>query len=105
LFLRVDENLTFANAAFLESIAANYLAKEENITDVILVLSSVNTIDSSALEVLERMLESARELKVRLHLSDIKGPVMDKLEKSHLLELLNPGKVFLSAHQAAEELK
>jgi SulP family sulfate permease len=105
LFLRVDENLTFANAAFLESIAANYLAKEENITDVILVLSSVNTIDSSALEVLERMLESARELKVRFHLSDIKGPVMDKLEKSHLLELLNPGKVFLSAHQAAEELK
>lgn len=105
LFLRVDENLTFANAAFLESIAANYLAKEENITDVILVLSSVNTIDSSALEVLERMLESARELKVRFHLSDIKGPVMDKLEKSHLLEILNPGKVFLSAHQAAEELK
>ena len=104
LFLRVDENLTFANAAFLESLVSRKLAARGDIRHVILVLSSVNSIDSTALEVLERLAESSREAEVTLHLSDVKGPVMDRLERSKLLKAIEPGQVFLSAHQAAETL-
>ncbi len=105
LFLRVDENLTFANAAFLESLVSRKLAARGDIRHVILVLSSVNSIDSTALEVLERLAESSREAEVTLHLSDVKGPVMDRLERSKLLKAIEPGQVFLSAHQAAETLQ
>jgi SulP family sulfate permease len=104
LFLRVDENLTFANATFLESMISRELATLPDIRDVILVFSSVNSVDSTALEVLERLAESSRDAGVTLHLSDVKGPVMDRLERSHLLETILPGQVFMSAHQAAETL-
>ncbi len=38
------------------------------------------------------------------HLSEVKGPVMDKLERSGFLPHLT-GKVFLSHHQAVQELQ
>jgi SulP family sulfate permease len=104
LFLRVDENLTFANAQFLESVVMNELASRASVRDVVLVMSSVNTIDSTALEALERLAENLHEAQVTLHLSDVKGPVMDRLRNTRLLKALEPGRVFLSAHQAAEEL-
>ena len=104
LFLRVDENLTFANASSLESLVNNKLATLGDIRHVILVLSSVNAIDSTALEVLERLAESSREAGVNLHLTDVKGPVMDRLERSGLIKAIAPGRVFLSAHLAAETL-
>ena len=104
LFLRVDENLTFANAAFLETLVNNELVAAGDIRHVILVLSSVNAVDSTALEVLERLAESSREAGVSLHLSDVKGPVMDRLEHSGLTRAIAPGQVFLSAHLAAEQL-
>ena len=105
LFIRVDENLTFANVAFLETLTAEYLVTNNEVKHIIFVFSSVNIIDSSALEVLERMIETTKELDVTIHLSDVKGPVMDKLKKSHLIELLRPGGVYLSANEAAETLK
>ena len=105
LFIRVDENLTFANVAFLETLTADYLVTNNEVKHIIFVFSSVNIIDSSALEVLERMIETTKELDVTIHLSDVKGPVMDKLKTSHLIELLRPGGVYLSANEAAETLK
>jgi SulP family sulfate permease len=104
LFLRVDENFSFANASFLESSVMTELAARAEVRHVVLVMSSVNAIDSTALETLERLARGAREAGVTVHLSDVKGPVMDRLKLTGLLELLGPGKVFLSAHQAAEEL-
>ncbi len=104
LFLRVDENLTFANAAFLESLVNKNLATRGEIRHVILVLSSVNAIDSTALEVLERLAESSHEAGVVLHLSDVKGPVMDRLKRSGLIDAIGQEHVFLSAHQAAQAL-
>lgn len=40
---------------------------------------------------------------VKLHLSEVKGPVMDALEKSHLLHDLT-GKVWLSQNEAFQSL-
>jgi SulP family sulfate permease len=71
---------------------------------VILVMSSVSVIDSTAVESMERLAQSLRPSGVSLHLSDVKGPVMDRLRHSHLLAAIAPGKVFLSANVAAEEL-
>jgi SulP family sulfate permease len=44
------------------------------------------------------------EQGIKLHLSEVKGPVMDKLKRSHFLSQLT-GEVFLSQHQACEALK
>ena len=98
--LRVDESLYFANARFLEDAVQARVARDPGVRHVILQCSAVNRIDLSALESLEAINERLREMGVTLHLSEVKGPVMDRLRGQHFLEALT-GRVFLSQHEAA----
>lgn len=104
LGLRVDESLTFANARYLEDFVAAQLATRPAVRHVVLQCSAVNDIDASALESLLAINERLREAGVQLHLSEVKGPVMDRLQHSPLLSQLG-GRVFLSHHQAIEALQ
>ncbi len=101
--LRVDESLFFANARFLEDKINARVACDPKIEHVILQCSAINEIDLSALESLELINERLREMKVSLHLSEVKGPVMDKLEKEHFLAQMT-GSVFLSHFKAVTAL-
>ncbi len=103
LSLRVDQSLYFANARFLEDKVYDLVAKNKDLKHVILMCPAVNEIDMSALESLEAINERLANLDVKLHFSEIKGPVMDKLEKSDFLQHLT-GKVFLSQYHAYREL-
>ncbi|SLN35843.1 putative sulfate transporter/MT1781 [Roseovarius gaetbuli] len=102
--LRVDESLYFANARFLEEKIHNRVARDPNIRHVILQCSAINEIDFSALESLETINDRLREMNVQLHLSEVKGPVMDRLEAQHFLDELT-GRVFLSQYEAVKALK
>jgi SulP family sulfate permease len=101
--LRVDESLFFANARFLEDQIHNRVARDPKIRHVILQCSAINAIDFSALESLEMINERLHEMDVKLHLSEVKGPVMDRLEEHHFLQELT-GRVFLSQYDAARNL-
>lgn len=103
-FLRIDESLYFANARFLEDTVMALVARQPELTDLVLVCAAVNQIDASALESLETINERLNNAGVRLHLSDVKGPVMDKLEGTPLLTSLG-GQVFLSAFAAWQSLQ
>ena len=102
--LRVDESLYFANARYLEDKIHNRVAKDKCVRHVILQCSAINDVDLSALESLEMINERLREMGVKLHLSEIKGPVMDRLKRGHFLSHLS-GEIFLSQHDAVETLK
>jgi SulP family sulfate permease len=102
-FLRVDESLYFANARFLEETVMDLVTREPELTDLVLVCPAVNLIDASALESLEAINERLRDAGVRLHFSEIKGPVMDRLKGTELLEHLG-GRIFLSTYEAWQAL-
>ena len=104
LTLRVDESLYFVNARFLEDLVQSRVTTGCEIKDVILMFSAVNEVDYSALESLEAINLRLIDMGVGLHLSEVKGPVMDRLKKSHLIDALN-GKVFLSQFDAWTTLK
>lgn len=95
LTLRVDESLYFANARFLEDRVAALVAERPEVKHVILMCPAVNDIDASALESLEAINHRLRDAGVTLHLSEVKGPVMDKLQRTHLIDELT-GRVFLT---------
>jgi len=99
LTLRVDESLYFVNARFLEDLIQSRVTEGCGITDVVLMFSAVNEVDFSALESLETINRRLKDIGVRLHLSEVKGPVMDRLETSHFLSELT-GRVFLSQFDA-----
>jgi len=101
--LRVDESLYFVNARFLEDLLVRRVAEGPEIRNVVLMCSAINEIDFSALESLEAINERLTEQDIGLHLSEVKGPVMDRLKSTHFLEHLN-GRVFLSQYDAWAEL-
>jgi SulP family sulfate permease len=103
LSLRVDENLFFANAGYLEDCIYAALQKNPEVKHLVLMCSACNAIDYTALEVLETINAHLRDLGVTFHLSEIKGPVMDHIENTSFLEHLT-GQVYLSQYQAYTEL-
>lgn len=101
--LRVDESLFFANARFLEDRIYQLVADNPTIRHVVLMCPAVNEIDASALESLEAINHRLKDSGVRFHLSEVKGPVMDRLKRSHFLDELTGG-VFLSQYDAFSSL-
>ncbi|MDT8342805.1 MAG: sulfate permease [Thermohalobaculum sp.] len=101
--LRVDESLYFPNARFLEDRISDAVAADPAIRHVVLMCPAVNFIDASALESLEAINQRLRDAGVALHLSEVKGPVMDRLRRSHLLDDLS-GRVFLTQFDAVHAL-
>lgn len=97
--LRVDESLYFVNARFLEDLLQNRVTRGCSIRNVVLMFSAVNEVDYSALESLETINHRLRDMGVDLHLSEVKGPVMDRLQTTHFLKDLS-GRVFLSQYDA-----
>ena len=103
LCLRVDASMFFANARAIEDRINAEVATRPDLEHVLLQCSAVNDIDASALESLETIAARLKDAGIALHFSEIKGPVMDKLKNSHLLEHLH-GRVFLTNYQAIQEL-
>ena len=101
--LRVDESLYFANSRVLEDRVNDAVAQNPNLAHVVLQCSAINDIDASALESLEAIDRRLADAGVSLHLSEVKGPVMDHLKLTHFLRDMH-GKVFLSHFQAIREL-
>ena len=95
LTIRVDESLYFASANFLEETVVQILANRPDLKHLILMCPAVNRIDASGLESLEAINRRLADAGATLHLSEVKGPVMDRLRRSHFLHDLT-GKVFLT---------
>jgi len=102
--VRIDESLMFANAAWLEEWALGFVADNPDSKHLVLNCAAINFIDGSALEVLERLEEELAHAGVTLHLAEVKGPVMDRLQKSGLIDHLGEARIHLSTHEAMTRL-
>ncbi|TJZ90355.1 sulfate permease [Paracoccus gahaiensis] len=102
--LRIDESLYFANARFLEDYIADRVTPDCDIRHVVLMCSAISDIDLSALESLEAIAHRLDTMGVTLHLSEVKGPVMDRLRCCDFLDHLT-GRVFLSQYDAWDALQ
>ena len=101
--IRVDESLCFPNARFFEDRINELVAANPAIRHAILVCSAVNEIDASALESLEAVNSRLRDGGVTFHLSEVKGPVMDRLRRSHFPRDLT-GQIHLSQYEAIRSI-
>lgn len=99
LSLRVDESLYFANSKSLEDRINLAVAKSPRLKHVVLMCSAINDIDASALESLEAIESRLASSGIALHLSEVKGPVMDRLTRTPFFAHLG-GQVFLTHYQA-----
>lgn len=103
LSIRIDESLTYLNARWLEEYVLERVAERPKLRHVILMCSAVNEIDASGLESLEAINHRLADGAIGLHLSEVKGPVTDRLKRTHFLDELN-GQIYLSQDHAFAEL-
>ncbi|WP_173933083.1 sulfate permease [Chelativorans sp. Marseille-P2723] len=103
LSIRVDESLYFANSRYLEDRIAELVAERPDLRHVVLMCSAVNTVDASALESLEEINHRLKDAGITFHLTEVKGPVMDRLKRAAFLDHLT-GTVYLSQFEAFRSL-
>ena len=103
LTIRVDEALTYLNSRWFEDFVLDQIAQRPDVTELVLMCSAVNWVDATGLEMLEALNRRLADAGVVMHLSEVKGPVMDRLNRSDLVEELR-GTVFLSQYDAFQRL-
>ncbi len=103
LAVRIDESLYFVNTRYIETFLLNKVAESQTIEHVLLICTATNFIDSSGLEMLEQLSANFASVGVTLHLSEVKGPVMDRLRETDFYAHMS-GKIFFTTDLAMKEL-
>ena len=95
--------LTWGAEYSRQTLVNDSVASQSEVRHVILICSAVNTIDASALESLKAINLRLKDGGIQLHLSEVKGPVLEQLGKSYFLEVLT-GKVHLTQFDAVSSI-
>ena len=103
MMVRPDANLHFANMGALERWINEHLSERDQVTDMVLVLSSVTHIDGAALHALESLDERLAAQGIALHLAELRGPVRDQLRHSAFMNDHHP-RVFFTCAAAWQAL-
>lgn len=103
LVLRIDANLFFGNMEAVAERIECELATHASARHLVLVMTAVSSIDTTALYALCELNQSLKRRAIGLHLAEVKGPVLDRLRHSALLRELN-GQLFLSTAIACDHL-
>jgi len=104
LVLRIDANLFFGNMEAVAERIECELATHASARHLVLVMTAVSSIDTSALYAMSELNQSLKRRGIGLHLAEVKGPVLDRLRNSALLRELN-GQLFLSTAIACDHLQ
>jgi sulfate permease, SulP family len=103
LALRIDANLFFGNVEAVNTRIEEELRRHPGVRHLVLVMTAVNSIDTTALFALAELNQMLGRQGIGLHLAEVKGPVLDRLRRSDLLGQLN-GQLFLSMAMAWSRL-
>ena len=104
LMLRIDESLYFANATHIEDFVLCAAAERPQLRHLVLICSAINFIDASALETLTSLVNRLHDAGIQLYLTEVKGPVMDRLARTEFPGQLGQERIFLTTQAAYEKL-
>lgn len=99
LAVRIDQSLLFTNARWLADTLGGAPSQRPGLRHVVLMMSGVNDIDLTSLEGLMHLARDLKAQGVDLHLSELKGPIADRLALADLPQWLT-GHVFRTQHEA-----
>lgn len=103
LIFRQDERLYFANVNFFTDTLNELMQhKGDKLKLLVINAESMNKIDSSGLHALSDMLKTCQQRKIRLVLTDVKGPVRDSLKSSGLSRAIGESNFYLSVAEAVQ---
>ena len=99
--LRMDAELDFASASTLERAITTAVAERPGLTDVCLFAHPINRVDLTGAEVFGSIRRALEGRGIRLHVSGLKLPAMQVLERAGLLK---PGPLLFTYRTDSEAL-
>lgn len=100
LVLRFDASLFFANAAMLRRVVGEQAALVDDLRAIVLDASTINGIDASADGALHDLIDDSTRLGVEFWIAAARGPVLDSLRRSHLVDKIGEHRFTLTVHDA-----
>ncbi len=103
LIIRFDAPLYFANINFFKDLIEEQIARKGAELDaIILPANTIYELDSSAVHILEEIIEDCKNRNIELYFSGVRGPVRDAMDKGHLNEKLGPNHFFMNIQEAVD---
>ena len=105
LILRIDASFSFINAEFFRDFILNKSKKQEKETRYVIIDgSSINHLDTTAIDSLISVIKTLRKWDMDLYLSGLKGPVRDVVERSGFEEYLGSDHFYRTPHMTVKHV-
>lgn len=105
LIFRFDAPLTFTNVPHFLKKLKSFEKHKKNLKYVIVNASSIDTIDTTAIDTLSELADEYKRRDVRFVITCLKGPVRDKFQKTNMFEEIGKENFFPTDIDAVQALK
>lgn len=105
LILRIDASFSFINAEFFRDFILSKSKKQNSKTRYVIIDgSSINHLDTTAIDSMISVIKTLRTWDMDLYLSGLKGPVRDIVERSGFEEYLGSDHFYRTPHMAVKHV-
>lgn len=105
LILRIDASFSFMNAEFFRDFILEKSEEQNRETRCVIIDgSSINVLDTTAIDSLISVIKTLRNWDMDLYLTGLKGPVRDIADKSGLKKYLGDDHFCRTPHQAVKNI-
>jgi sulfate permease, SulP family len=103
--MRFDGQLYFANVSYFEQSVASLVSNDPNLRYLLVDSRGINGLDSSGVEMLRGLVDRLRSSGIELAFCNIKGPVVEVMRKTGLLDKIGGERIFLTEQAALQDFK
>ncbi len=105
LILRIDASFSFINAEFFRDFILSKSKNQDKETRYVIIDgSSINHLDTTAIDSMISVIKTLRKWDMDLYLSGLKGPVRDIVERSGFEEYLGSDHFYRTPHMAVKRV-
>lgn len=103
--MRFDGQLYFANVSYFEQSVASLVSNDPNLRYLLVDSRGINGLDSSGAEMLRGLVDRLRSNGIELAFCNIKGPVIEVMRNTGLLDKIGREQIFLTEQAALQDFK
>lgn len=100
IIMRMDAQFFFGNVAYLKDAIYRQVAENPDTVALVLDASSINALDSTAVDTYEEIVLDLRNRGIEVMISHVKGPVLRVLQIAGLVDTLGEGHIFYEVQDA-----
>jgi len=103
--MRFDGQLYFANVSYFEQSVVNLVSKDPSLRYLLVDSRGINGLDASGVEMLRGLVDRLRSNGIELAFCNIKGPVVEVMRRTGLLDKIGKERVYLTEQAALEDFE